>query len=57
MTMTDRKSTHVVMLSATHDAELGDVVSVTADQAADLVAKGFAREPRSGEVKAAQSEG
>ena len=51
--MADRKTTHVVMTSATHDASLGDVVPVTAEQAKELIENGHAREPFKGEVKAA----
>jgi hypothetical protein len=53
MTMTDRKSTHVVMTSNTYDAQVGDVVAVTPEQAARLIANSHAREPIPGEVKAA----
>ena len=55
--MADRKSTHVVMLTATHDAAQGEIVSVTAEQAKTLIARKHAREPRPGEVKAAKDEG
>lgn len=48
------KTSHVVMLSNTHDAKLGDVVAVSPEQAERLVANGHARPVRSGEVKAAE---
>lgn len=51
--MAERKTTHVVMTSNTHDAGLGDVVKVDAETAERLIANGHAREPREGEVKAA----
>ena len=47
------KSTHIVYTTATHDAEAGDVVAVTPEQAERLVANKVARKPRPGEVKAA----
>jgi hypothetical protein len=47
------KNINVVMLSATHDAALGDVVKVEAETAERLIAGGHARAPREGEVKAA----
>jgi hypothetical protein len=53
MTMADRKSTHVVMTSNTYDAQIGDVVAVTAEQADRLIANGHARATQPGEVKAA----
>lgn len=54
MKMADRKSTHVVMLAATHDTAADEVVAVTPEQAERLVRLGHARAPRSGEVKAAE---
>lgn len=53
MSMSERKTTNVVMLTATYDAKLGDVVKVTPSDAERLIANGHAREPRPGEVKAA----
>lgn len=57
MSKSESKSRHVVMLTATHDASLGEVVKVTPSAAEWLIANRHAREPRSGEVKAAASEG
>jgi hypothetical protein len=54
MTMADRKSTHVVMTGSTYDADLGEVVAVTAEQAERLIANGHARAVQPGEVKAAE---
>lgn len=51
--MTMAKTTHVVMLSSTHDAALGEVVAVTPEQAKALIDGNHARAPYSGEVKAA----
>lgn len=56
MTMAERKSTHVVMTSSTHDMPNGAVVAVTSDEAERLIANSLAREPRPGEVKAAQAD-
>ena len=47
------KNTNVVMLTATYDAEVGEVVKVSAEDAVRLVENGHAREPFPGEVKAA----
>jgi len=54
--MADRKSTHVVMTGNTYDTQIGDVVAVTAEDAARLIANGHAREVRPGEVKAAKGD-
>lgn len=56
MTMAERKTTHVVMTGSTYDAQTGDVVAVTPEQAERLIANGHAREPISGEVKATKGE-
>ena len=52
--MTMAKTSHVVMLGSTHDANLGDVVAVSPEQAEALIANGHARAVRPGEVKAAE---
>jgi len=50
------KTKHVVLLGNSRGARAGDVVAVEPAQAEALVRDGLAREPRSGEVKAASSD-
>lgn len=53
--MADRRTSHVVLLGRSRGHEAGDVVPVTTDQKEALIRDGLAREPESGEVKAAES--
>lgn len=48
------KTAHVVLLNKSRGHEAGDVVAVSSEQKAALIRDGLAREPHSGEVKAAE---
>ena len=50
------RTKHVVLLGKSRGHAAGDVVAVEPSQAEALVRNGLAREPRSGEVKAASSD-